>query len=390
MADVKLLIYSHFFAPSIGGVETIVRTLASGLCQLRSETGPAQFDVTVVTETPSNGLDDRVFPFRVIRNPGIWGLLRLVWGCNVVHVAGPALLPMAISILLRKPVVVEHHGFQTICPNGQLLIEPANEPCPGHFMAGNHQKCLSCTASFGWVQSRKLWLLTFVRRFLCRCVSQNIAPTAWLATMLDLPRTRTIWHGIETQTVHPNDSEKEHKRPCIVFQGRLVTTKGIRVLVEAARLLRDQRHDFEILIIGEGPERFSLEQSLTSSELRSCLRFAGRLSDSEVVTAIASAFAVVVPSLGGEVFGLVVAENMRRGLPVVASDLGAFREILGDDGLLFRTGDPADLASKLKFLLDNPALSSALAQRAQRRYQLCFALRPMIEKHADMYAEIGG
>jgi hypothetical protein len=58
----------------------------------------------------------------------------------------------------RKVVVVEHHSFQTICPNGQLLIEPEGTLCPG---------------TRGWLASNRLWLLTFVRRFLCSHASAS-------------------------------------------------------------------------------------------------------------------------------------------------------------------------------------------------------------------------
>jgi len=94
----------------------------------------------------------------------------------------------------------------------------------------------------------------------------------------------------------------------------------------------------------------------------------------------------VVPSLGGEVFGLVVAENMLRGLPVVASDLGAFVEVLGDAGLTFRTGDPAALAAALSRLLDDPSFAATLGQRGSRRAETVYALDCMIESHASLYS----
>ena len=52
----KLLLYSHFFAPSVGGVETIVLSLARGLAEVRTADGLSEFDLTLVTETPSGRL----------------------------------------------------------------------------------------------------------------------------------------------------------------------------------------------------------------------------------------------------------------------------------------------------------------------------------------------
>jgi glycogen(starch) synthase len=387
----KLLFYSHFFAPSIGGVETIVLSLARGLAEVRAPDGAVEFEVALATRTPAGNFDDRSLPFCVVRRPGIRQLWQLVHQADVLHVAGPAFAPLSLGLLARKPVVVEHHGFQTICPNGQLLIEPAGTPCPGHFMARRHAECLRCNSAQGWFASRKLWLLTFVRRFLCARASANITPTEWLSAQLHLPRIRPVRHGLDTSAaISPAVSSVTplSATPVIAFQGRLVTTKGVRLLFEAACILRKQSRPFELLVIGDGPERASLEQLARDSQLSSQVRFAGCLAASELEDALAQVSLVVVPSLGGEVFGLVVAENMLRGLPVIASDLGAFAEVLGPAGLIFRTGDAADLAAKLVQLLDDPVLPTTLGHRGQQRVFDSYSRARMIEEHARVYREV--
>lgn len=380
----KLLLYSHFFAPSVGGVETIVLSLARGLATRKNANGTPAFDLTLVTETPAGDFDDAALPFRAVRQPGkkkLWNLLRTA---DVVHIAGPALAPLALGLLARKPVVVEHHGFQTICPNGQLLIEPQGAPCPGHFMAGRHRECFRCNAGRGRFGSWKLWLLTFVRRFLCKRVAINITPTAWLGGLLGLPRTVAIHHGLET--IAPAAAVYQTRQPpLITFQGRLVTTKGVSVLFEAARRLSDEARAFELLVIGDGPERASLERLAQEPTLAGRVRFTGKLTGAELDAALAESSVVVVPSLGGEVFGLVVAENMSRGLPVIASDLGAFAEVVGDGGLTFRTGDATELARKMANLLDDPSFAPQLRQRArQRALEFCDYQR-MLDAHAKVY-----
>jgi glycosyltransferase involved in cell wall biosynthesis len=383
---VKLLIYSHFFAPSIGGVETIVRSLARGLAGLLDSNGAREFEITLVTQTPAGSYDDSALPFRVVRQPRLFELWRLIRSCDVLHVAGPALAPLSLGLLSRKPVVIEHHGFQTICPNGQLLIEPVGTPCPGHFMAGRHSECLRCNSAAGWLSSGKLWLLTFVRRILCARAAANITPTEWLGGLLQLPRVTAIPHGLEF--ARPNSRrEPPSARPVFAFLGRLVTTKGVRLLLDAARILRGQNRSFELLIIGDGPERAALEQFVRDSEFETQVHFAGHLDGEQLEAALARAFALVVPSIGGEVFGLVVAENMARSLPIVASDLGAFTEVLGDAGLTFHTSDAADLAAALARLLDDPSLAATLGQRARQRARTVYTLGNMIQSHAALYSQ---
>jgi glycosyltransferase involved in cell wall biosynthesis len=383
----KLLIYSHFFAPSVGGVETLVLSLARGLAGMRTPSGDPEFEITLATQTPAENFEDESLPFRIVRQPSliqVWGLIR---ASDVVHVAGPALAPMILGLLGRRPVVVEHHGFQTICPNGQLLIEPAGTPCPGHFMAGRHGECLRCNSRQGWIASRKLWLLTFVRRFLCQRVSSNITPTAWLGGLVQLPRVVAIPHGLEIIAAPVASPASASRPPVIAFQGRLVTTKGVGILFEAARTLLAQNRAFELLVLGDGPERAALERLSQNAPLAGHVRFTGRLLGAELDAALGHASVVVVPSLGGEVFGLVVAENMLRGLPVITSDLGAFVEVLGEGGRTFRTGDAEALAKELARILDDPALAARLAGMARQRALEYCDFRRMLENHARIYRQ---
>ena len=87
----KLLFYSHYFAPSFGGVETIVLSIARGLREVRTPNGANEFDLTLVTETPAEDFDDRLLPFRVLRQPSLSQLLRMIRSSDMIHVAGPAL-----------------------------------------------------------------------------------------------------------------------------------------------------------------------------------------------------------------------------------------------------------------------------------------------------------
>jgi glycosyltransferase involved in cell wall biosynthesis len=380
----KILIYSHFFAPSVGGVESIVLSLARGLADLRRPNGSPEFELTVVTATRADNFDDNVLAFRVVRQPNLLQLWNLIRSSNIVHIAGPALAPLFLSRLARKRVVVEHHGFQTICPNGQLFIEASRTPCPGHFMARRHRICLRCNANEGWRVSTRLWLLTFVRRFLCHGIAANIAPTGWFAGMLQLPKVVHISHGLACAPESQRPSGLP-ATPVVAFQGRLVSTKGVDVLLRAARILREQGRPFELLIIGDGPERSHLEELAKHLGLTPWVNFAGRLPAAQLDAALDRSTLLVVPSLGGEVFGLVLAENMLRGIPVLASDLGAFVEVSGGVAAIFRTGDAADLACQVSKLLDNPHAAASLGRLGRQRVLDFYSERRMIEEHARLY-----
>src|SRR5438034_374519 len=125
----KILIFAHAFAPTVGGAETYVMNLARGLTDRGANSGSkggnsAGVGVTVATSTSADGFDDHVLPFRVARRPGLRELLALIRWADVVLLAGPVFVPLALCLIMRKPVAVEHHGYQAICPNGLLLEEP--------------------------------------------------------------------------------------------------------------------------------------------------------------------------------------------------------------------------------------------------------------------------
>ncbi|PYV30237.1 MAG: hypothetical protein DMG22_20950 [Acidobacteria bacterium] len=382
----RVLIYTHAFAPQIGGVETVVMSLAKGLAGLGQANGIGSAEVTVATSTLRGDFDDASLPFRVVRRPSLLELLRLIRAADVIHLAGPSFIPMLLGLFLRKSVVVEHHGFQTICPNGQLLYEPTQTPCPGHFMAGRHSECIRCNAQLGLLGSLKLWLLTFPRRWLCKRAQSNITPTKWLGRLLRLPRSTTIYHGL------PENGSRDFSRSSsgnttFAFLGRLVGTKGARTLLEAAQQLSAQGFHYRLKVIGDGPDRESLQQQAVALGLADSVQFLGYVAPERLEEELAEAATVVMPSIAGEVFGMVAAENMSRGKLVIVSDVGAMREVVGDAGLSFAPGDARALAQCMKRILEDATLPVHLGLEARRRASEQFGQEKMVLQHLQVYQE---
>lgn len=376
----KILIYSHYFAPSVGGVERVVESLARGF----SERG---HHVTVATATPGDSAQDGELGYRVVRKPKPAALARLILQQDIVHLAGPALLPMFLAWLLRQPTVIEHHSFQSSCPNGQFFFEPEVTLCPGHFLAGNHGKCLRCNAAKGRLRSLWMWASTFPRRWLCHRATVHVMPTKWLSTQLRLAPCVTILHGVEP-SAEPSSPPELCSSPRFAFVGRLVSTKGIGVLLNAANLLCRAGVDLDVRIIGDGPERSRCEAMTNANGLGSRTVFLGRVAGEEIGKALEGAWAVVVPSLAGEVFGLSAVEQMSRGRLVIASDIGPFREVVGDAGLRSIPGDSADLAGCMKRVVDDPGLATRLGGEGRRRALAMFGRDRMIEEHEKLYASL--
>ncbi len=137
----------------------------------------------------------------------------------------------------------------------------------------------------------------------------------------------------------------------IVVVASLYPVKGIDVLVEAVTLLGHERRDFVVEVIGDGPDRAALTALITRRGVDDRLRLAGAAPHQSVAARLQAADFAVIPSRF-ETFSVAAAEAQACGLPIVASAVGALTERVGDHGLLCRPGDPADLASAMRTMLD--------------------------------------
>jgi glycosyltransferase involved in cell wall biosynthesis len=386
---VKLLVYSHFFAPSIGGVETSVLSLTRGLAELRTSKGEPEFDLAVVTATPAGDSDDCALPFRVIRQPNLLRLWHLIRKSDVIHIAGPALAPLFLAKLARKRVVVEHHGYQAICSNGMLMHQPDLSVCPGHFQAGRYAECLRCNAKeTSWLRSCANLLLMFPRHALARCVASNLAVSQHVLLRLALPRSSVIYYGIGDPLSSTHASQPLSSIPgriCFAYVGRLVQEKGIPLLLQAAQKLISEGRQFEVRIIGDGAERPNLEAMIRGQHLESYVHISGFLTGAALTNAVRDVRVVVMPSICEETAGLAAIEQMMRGRLVIISEIGGLGEVVGDAGLKFPPGSAEALVNRMREVLQSPAIIDFFGLKARERALRLFLQGRMIEEHARVY-----
>jgi len=364
-------------------------SLAGGLSQMHNPEGGPEFQVTVATQTAAGQLDDTTLPFHVVRCPDSAELRRLIGEADVIHVAGPALAPMFWSWWAGKPFVIEHHGYQAICPNGLLLIEPELRVCPGHFQAGRYGKCLRCNAKGRWNgASFRALLRTFPRRRLSRRATANVAISAHVMRRQGFPRSSTCYYGIEdplngaaAEAIFTSAAEI----PCFAYVGRLVPEKGLPLLVEAAKQLGDEGFRFHLRFVGDGPERNGLEDDVRAMGLTETVEFTGFLRGAALAKCLRSVHAVVMPSIWEETAGLAAIEQMMLGRLVIGADIGGLGEVVGDAGLKFEPGSSEGLADCMRQVLRRPAIVKEIGERARARALRLFKRQRMLEEHAKLY-----
>ncbi|HEY1702082.1 MAG TPA: glycosyltransferase family 4 protein [Trebonia sp.] len=151
----------------------------------------------------------------------------------------------------------------------------------------------------------------------------------------------------------------------IGFLGRMdEPRKGLAVLLKAFEILAPDRPGLRLLVAGRG-DAAEWARKLPAG-IRDRAVFVGETTEEEKVRVLHSVDVFCSPNTGGESFGIVTAEAMAAGLPVVASDIDAFRQVLrgGTAGELFAVGDPESLARAAERLLDDPARRAELSVAA--------------------------
>jgi phosphatidyl-myo-inositol alpha-mannosyltransferase len=169
----------------------------------------------------------------------------------------------------------------------------------------------------------------------------------------------------------------------IGFLGRMdEPRKGLSVLLRAFDVIGSERPGLRLLVAGPGDT--SEVMARAPARLRDRVVLLGQVSEAVKVQVYHSVDVFCAPNTGGESFGIVLAEAMAAGAPIVASDLDAFRRVLrgGRAGELFTSGDPDDLAAAIGRLLDDPqqrASLSAAASAAVRDYDWSKIARDVVK-----------
>ncbi len=287
---------------------------------------------------------------------------RLLWNVNPVSFVLPQMLLSELDIL-------HIHSYLYITSIQAALIKRAKGTKTILHLHGG----VDGSALLGTEDRRKI---IFKEKVFDRTLGQFVADSADLvlsSSRKDIVLAQEKWHipaektelvppAVDTNIFRPNGFTGEAKN--LVFLGRLESWKGFQLLLDAIQLVVNEAPEVQLLVAGSGSQM--KEFSAIASKKRLPIRFLGRVPHSGVPKLLQHAYATVMPS---HIEGLPLAclESMATGVPVIASDVGDFREVVtdGETGMLVDSLNHERLASAILALLEDEPLRKKMGVQAR-------------------------
>lgn len=352
----KILLYSKAFHPMVGGVETVTATMAEMFIKLGHE---------CQVLTPVGNPQPDAFNYKVHRKPGFLQTIKLIFNAQIVVSKGASLALVPYCMLLVKPFIWIHSGYQASCVDGLGWVDGEPSPLtPKASLAFHYRKS-------GLLYAIKSAFKLYLRRFACRhIVAMNVAVSDWVAMRQPFKKQIRIHNPFPIYRF----ADAQHPPKPIyhfLYLGRLVSEKGVATLIKALALLveRHPEKPLKLLIIGDGSWRSLLEAQTKAAGLENSIVFAGRQTGQELIKLIQKCEVAVVPSEWEEPMGGVALELLAAGKLVIVSKNGGLAECVGDAALLFDNGDHEMLADCMSRLLADEQLKASLRIKAKEQLE---------------------
>lgn len=303
------------------------------------------------------------------------------------HNTFPLISPSAYAAAKSEgvPVVQTLHNYRLLCPSALFLRDGhACEDCLGKLVAwpgvlhGCYRNNRPATAAIATMLAvhrvRGTWSQG-VQRFIAlsefsrRKFVQGGLPAARIATKANFMRT--------------DPQPGEGRGGFALFVGRLAIEKGIDTLLAAWRNLPQA---LPLKIVGDGP---LAEQVRSAAAADPRISYLGRQSSSEVLSLLGDAACLVLPSVCYENCPKTLIEAYASATPVIASRLGAIEEMIdhGRTGLLFESGNPADLVVQVQRLHAADETRRAMRRAAREAYELRYTCESNYAALMEIYRD---
>jgi len=268
----------------------------------------------------------------------------------------------------RIPVVQTLHNYRLLCPAATFYRDGkiCQECLDGSLWHGIEHAC--------YRNSRSASAVTAAMLAFHRLRGTWKTDVSCFIALTEFSRSKFIEGGmpagklfVKSNFVHPDPGIGESEREYALFVGRLSPEKRVSTVLQAWDRISQR---IPMLVIGGGPDLHGLKTQAETHQLDH-VRFMGQLPRNETVAAIKKARFLVFSSEWYENFPVTIAEAFACGTPVIASRLGAMKEIIdhGQTGIHFNPGDPDDLARIVDWSWAHPEELRAMGMNARRTYE---------------------
>lgn len=362
----KVLQVAPYYYPTLGGVEEVVRQYSEGLAKRGHK-------VSVLTSTRSgkrtlNGVEIESFrelPIKGVFSPFVPSLpLRLLnLEADILHLHA------------NKRFTTDSSSFINLFKKVPMVFNPHAGQFGSSFLGRIHNLTIG---RLSFAADLVLAVSEFEKNLI---LSAGMRPK----------RIEVLFNGVNSL-----DFKKERKnvfenfdigeRKIILFVGRLGFNKDLPTLLRA---LKSVKESVLFLIGPDAGERANLDLLVKELNLEERVFILGALDREEVISAYQHSDIFCLPSIN-EAFGLVILESMASGLPVIASDLSATKEIIedGKNGLLFKVGDFSDLADKVNILLGDSKLRKRFSEEGKKTVEEKYEWEKIVGSLEKLYQEI--
>lgn len=318
----KILFITHKFYPDIGGIEVNSEILSLSFHQ-------AGHEIRLITWSKDPG--QKQYPFPVLRNPGLFTLLRLHNWADAVFENNLSLKLSWPSFFLKKPRIVAIRTWIN-----------------------------RMDGTTGWQDKLKIKSLKKASAVIA--ISEAVRKRTWpAATVIGNP------YRSELFKILPNIP----KTIDFVFLGRLVSDKGADIAINAIAKLSNKfkedqslKSNFCLTIIGDGPELAILKKLTNDLNIQSQVDFKGWVKGQDLVALLNQHRFILIPSIWEEPFGNVALEGMACGCVPVVSDGGGLVDAVGNAGITCKRGDVNSLAESIMKVLNDPRMEDDLRRAA--------------------------
>ncbi len=264
----------------------------------------------------------------------------------------------------RNPVIATLENFGGYCPTSTAIYQKCDLLCR-----------YSCLTDFSRNKSEKVLSMPYAGIYplltsLTKKVDKYIAVSEhvrqeYIKHGYNKDRIVVIPNSIDIDKIG-NGARRSHEYRNILYVGRMVSIKGVDILIRAFHKASRQYHDLRLFLVGEGQELNQYRSLVKNLGIESKVTITGHVSEDNLWYYYSIADLFVYPSIAGsEAFGIALLEAMRYHIPCLVGDTGGCKEVIKDAGVTFRDQDEEDLMKKMMMILNDNQKSLALSARCK-------------------------